>query len=181
VLALLPHGSGPSPAPRTLSSPGPTTGGPLSSPPVKDSRTATSPARGSGTQASSGTVLFRKNGVQLSQGHALSFTDPSLRPYADPTFPCSADLYVCALNSLVGSGAQLTVIDGQAGFSQCQDDTAYVAPGGYADQGGQTLLGKTLCVTTSDRIAACYVTADTTQVGVAAPALTMDITVYALE
>jgi hypothetical protein len=160
---------------------GPTAGGPLSSPPATGSRTAGSPALSSSTQASPGTVLFRKNGVQLSQGHALSFTDPSLRPYADPTFPCSADLYVCALNSLVGSGAQLTVIDGQAGFSQCLADTTYVAPGGYADQDGQTLVGKTLCVTTSDRIAACYVTADTTQEGVAAPELTMDITVYALK
>jgi hypothetical protein len=126
-------------------------------------------------------VLFRKNGVQLTQGYALSFTDPSLRPYADPNDSCSADLYVCGLNSLVGSAAQLTVIDGQAGFSQCQADTAYVPTGGYADENGQTLHGKTLCVTTGDRIVACYVTADTTQAGVAAPALTMNVTVYALK
>ena len=157
------------------SAPSPSTAGS-----AKGGPTPTSPATGSSTQASPGTVLFRGNGVQLSQGHALLFTDPSLRPYADPTDSCSADLYVCGLNSLVGSAAQLTVIDGQAGFSQCQAHTAYVA-GGVADQNGQTLHGKTLCVTTSDRIAACYVSADTTQAGVAAPALTMDITVYALK
>ena len=175
VLAALPFGqttssSGPSGSPSTLKPQASTT-----------ATTSATPAATSTIQASPGTVLFRKNGVQLSQGNALSFTGPSLRPYADPTYPCSADLYVCALNSLVGSAAQLTVIDGQAGFSQCQADTAYVASGGYADQNGQTLHGKTLCVTTSDRIAACYVTADTTQEGVAAPALTMDITVYALK
>jgi hypothetical protein len=162
---------------------GPTTSssGPSGSPSSLKPRASTTATTSATPAASPGTVLFRKNGVQLSQGHALSFTDPSLRPYAYPTFPCSADLVVCALTSLVGSGAQLTVFDGQAGFSQCQADTAYVAPGGYADQAGQTLLGKTLCVTTSDRIAACYVTADTTQESVAAPELTMDITVYALK
>jgi hypothetical protein len=49
---------------------------------------------------------------------------------------------------------------------------------GFADPNGQSLTGTTLCVTTSHRLAVCYVTTDTTQAGTAAPGLIMDITVY---
>jgi hypothetical protein len=140
--------------------------------------TATAQATPGGTQTSPGTVLFQKKGVQLTQSYQLIFTDPALRPSLSS---CSGDLYVCSSNSFVGSSAQLTVIDGQAGFSECEADTAYVAPGGYANDNGQSLVGKTLCVTTGHRIAACHVTADTTQASIPVPTLTMDVTVYALK
>jgi hypothetical protein len=83
-------------------------------------------------------------------------------------------LYVCFEG--VGSSAQLAVYPGRAGFPQCQSDTMYVSS--FANPNRQSLVGETLCVTTSNRIAACYVTSDTTQSRNPAPGLTMDVTVY---
>jgi hypothetical protein len=139
-------------------------------------RTATPQASqsGSGGTHSPRTLLARKSGLVLSLHFALSFTDPTLRPFSNSS-SCSGDLYVCFEG--VGSSAPLAVYPGRAGFSQCQGDTAYVSS--FADSNGQSLVGKTLCVTTSDRIATCYVTSDTTETSNPAPALTMDVTVYA--
>jgi hypothetical protein len=135
----------------------------------------------SGTQPSSGQVLRRKNDIQLAKGYQLSFADSALRPFLASSN--SGDLYVHGFTGYVGSSQQLAVIDGPAGFSQCNADTTYVALNGYANDNGQSLVHKTLCVTdtTGNPIAACYVTADTTQASVPAPALTMDCTVYALK
>lgn len=41
--------------------------------------------------------------------------------------------------------------------------------------------GSTLCITTGHRLVTCYVTDDTTSESIAAPGLTMDVTVYALK
>jgi hypothetical protein len=80
----------------------------------------------------------------------------------------------------VRSSAQLAVYDGPAGFSQCQADTNYATgSANYTAQSVVSLADKTLCVTTANRIAVCYVTNDTTQAGTAAPGLTMNIIVYA--
>jgi hypothetical protein len=129
---------------------------------------------GSGTQASAGQLLFHKDNVQLTSGNALSFTDPTLRPFSNG---CSgADLYICS-SFYVGSSAQLADYNGRAGFSQCQADTTYVSGNNIF----QSLVGHTLCVTTADRIAACYVIKDTTQQSVPAPGINMDCTVYALK
>lgn len=145
-------------------------------PAVTPTPTATPQARQSGSSGthSPGTVLSLKSGLVLSQNFALSFTDPTLRPFSNDSY-CSGDLYVCFEG--VGSSAPLAVYPGRAGFSQCQGDTTYVSS--FANSNRQSLVGETLCVTTSDRIAACYVTSDTTETGNAAPALTMDVTVYA--
>ncbi len=111
--------------------------------------------------------------MQLTRGYELSFIDAALRPSSYST--CTGDLYICS--AYVASSAQLAVYPGPAGFSQCHADTNYVT--GYANISGQSLVGTTLCVTTGNRVAACYVTADTTQTSSAAPGLTMNITVYA--
>jgi hypothetical protein len=80
----------------------------------------------------------------------------------------------------VRSSAQLAVYDGPAGFSQCKADTNYATgSANYTAQSVVSLADKTLCVTTVNRIAVCYVTNDTTQAGTAAPGLTMNIIVYA--
>jgi hypothetical protein len=135
------------------------------------------PNGSTGTQTSPGKVLSQKQGVQLTQGYQLSFIDPTLRPLSYSS--CGGDLAVC-YGGDVRSAAQLAVYDGSAGFSQCQADTDYVASSAnYTAQGVVSLADKTLCVTTGHRIAACYVTNDTTQAGIAAPGLTMNITVYA--
>jgi len=131
---------------------------------------------GSGTQT--GQVLFQKKGVQLTEGYQLSFTDSALHPFPSNAGYCgSGDLYVSTCDANVDSSAQLAVYDGKAGFSQCQADTAYVT--GPANANQKSLTGTTLCVTTGDRIAVCYVTNDTTQAGAPSPGLIMDVTVYA--
>jgi hypothetical protein len=131
---------------------------------------------GSGTQSSPGKQLLQKNRVRLTQGNQLSLTDPALRPFST-SGSCTGDLYVC-FGHEVGSTAQLAVYDGPAGFSQCHADTDYVST--FANVNNQPLVGQTLCVTSGHRIAACYVTNDTTQAtGVPDPGLTMNITVYA--
>lgn len=128
-----------------------------------------------GTQSSPGTVLLRKQGVQLTSGYQLSFTDPTLRPTAiNSGCPGGGDLSVCGGGVI--SPAQLAVYPGRAGFSQCRADTAYVS--GFADANQQSLAGSTLCVTTSNRLAVCYVTSDTVSASTPAPGLIMDITVY---
>jgi hypothetical protein len=129
---------------------------------------------GSGGTHSPSTLLASKSGLVLSQNFALSFTDPTLRPFSNGS-SCSGDLYVCFEG--VGSSSPLAVYPGRAGFSQCQEDTTYVST--FANPNRQSLVGETLCVTTSNRIAACYVTSDTTETNNPAPALTMDVTVYA--
>ena len=126
-------------------------------------------------------MLFQKTGVQLSECYALRFTDPSLSPYkvngcfTSPVGDLSVDV-----SGQVESAQQLAVIAGGAGYSQCRTDTTYVAQGISANANGP-LTHQTLCITTGNRIAVCYVTDDTTSTGVAAPALTMDVTVYALK
>jgi hypothetical protein len=61
------------------------------------------------------------------------------------------------------SSAPLAVYDGPAGFSQCQADTNYVTGSvNYTAQSIVSLADETLCVTTANRIAVCYVTNDTT-------------------
>jgi len=112
--------------------------------------------------------------VQLTSGYYISIGDPSLHPYQSPALACGyGDLYVCDIN-VVGSQAELAVIDQKAGFPQCLADTAYTSGQNFGP-----LTGHTLCVTTTDRIAVCYVTGDTTQ-DTSAPVngLTMDVTVY---
>src|SRR5215469_1060330 len=125
----------------------------------------------SGATQPRGTVVSRGAGVQLANS-SLNLTDPSLRP-VPITSACGGDLYVCDAGAIVGSSQQLAVIDGKAGFRQCYADTSYVSTGNAETSGG-SLVGKTLCVTTTDLIAVCYVTADTTQAGVTNPGLTMD-------
>jgi hypothetical protein len=142
--------------------------------PAASPATTSQAGSGGSTGTSPGTVLLQKQGVQLTQGYQLSFIDPALRPM--PTSACpGGDLSVCGQG--VTSTGQLAVYPGRAGFSQCQADTTYVSL--YADPNGQSLTGTTLCVTTGNRLAVCYVTADTTQANTAAPGLIMDITVYA--
>jgi hypothetical protein len=118
------------------------------------------------------------NGIQVTEGYALNFADPTLHPYSFSSncFGGSGDLYVGC--EAVGSSQQLTVIPGRAGFSQCQADTRFFSsPLFYGN--GQLQTGHTLCVTTDNAIAVCYVTQDTTQNSGASPqGLTMDITVY---
>jgi hypothetical protein len=136
-------------------------------------------SNGGGSGAQPGQVLFQKNGVQLTKGYQLSFTDPTLHPFPSNAGYCgSGDLYVsiCITNG-VYSSAQLAVYDGKAGFSQCQADTAFVTDAANANQ--RSLTGTTLCVTTSHRIAVCYVIQDTTQASTPSPGLVMDVTVYA--
>lgn len=131
---------------------------------------------GGGSTESTGKLLFRKNHVQLSSGYALTFTDPSLQPFS--TGGCtSGDLVICN-GAFVGSSGELADYAGKAGFAQCNADTSYVSGATDFDQ---SLDGTTLCVTTTSRVAACYVTADTTQNSLApVNALTMDCTVYAM-
>jgi hypothetical protein len=130
--------------------------------------------------ARAGQILFQKNGVQLTKGYQLSFTDPSLQPFpANAGYCGSGDLFVSSCAAYVASSAQLAVYDGKAGFSQCQADTAYVT--GWANANQNSLTGTTLCVTTGHRIAVCFVTDDTTQAGTASPGLIMDVTVYATQ
>jgi hypothetical protein len=133
-------------------------------------------APASSTTPSPGTSLSHRDGVQLANS-SLTFSDPNLHP--SPISVCEGDLFVCDNGQFVNSSApaQLAVIDGKAGYSQCQADTSYVSSGN-AETSGETLVGKTLCVTTTDLIAVCYVTADTTQQSVPDPGLTMDVTVY---
>ena len=141
---------------------------------VTATSTSTSGGGGIGTQTVSGKTLFQKKGVQLTSGYGLSFTDPALRPFSSGCL--GAELYICD-GVYVGSSAQLADYDGRAGFSQCQADTTYATGNNIFG----LLVNHTLCVTTSNRIAACYVTQDTTQESVPAPGLTMDCTVYALK
>jgi hypothetical protein len=129
-------------------------------------------------EAASGQMLFGKDNLQLTSGYAVSFNNPGLQPYSDPS-PCTdGDLGICD-GDLIGSSAQLADYAGRGGFAQCQADTTYVS--GPTDF-HQSLVGTTLCVTTATRLAACYVTGDTTQ-SQSAPVqgLAMDCTVYALE
>jgi hypothetical protein len=123
--------------------------------------------------------MFHKIGVQLTECHALSFTDPSVRPYQVPN--CATPLGDLSINGngVVQSMAQIAVYSGRAGFSQCQADTAYAAPNAIINQ--NNLINSTLCITTANRIVACYVTDDTTSASVAAPGLTMDVTAYTLK
>jgi hypothetical protein len=152
---------------------------------TSSSSTVTSPTvTASATPAVHSGGSVHKNGVQLTQCYALSLADPALRPY--PVSDCyggSGDLYIGYPSSTgsVESSAQLVVFDGRAGFSQCESDTAYVPSGSSAEPKSGSLVGTTLCVTTPNRIAAFYVTADTTSANVPAPGLTMDVTVYALK
>jgi len=82
--------------------------------------------------------------------------------------------------------AQLAIYSGKADFSDCQADTAYVGPGVVVNPNVNLshqprLTDSTLCITTANRIVACYVTNDTTSEATAAPGLTMDVTVYSLK
>jgi hypothetical protein len=133
---------------------------------------------GSGTQAS-GKIAIPEHHVVLPNNYAITFTDPSLSPSSIPnTIGCAGDLYICANGAFIDSSAQLAVIDGPARLSQCRADRHYVSSDNSAAGYGQSLVGKTLCVTTGTRIAICHVTEDTTLQSVAAPGLTMDVTVY---
>lgn len=125
-----------------------------------------------------GTTLFSKNQVHLNYGYALSFNDPDLRPIGVGGVG-SGDLYIGGMENYVQSSAQLAVYDGQAGFAECPDDTNWVSivnPGSSPPP----LVGKTLCITTAHRIAACHVTTDTTSDFSGTPdhGLTMDVVVY---
>jgi hypothetical protein len=145
--------------------------------------TVTQPAtstsgNGGGVSTPAGQEIFHKTGVQLTEGYQLSFIDPTLRPMSIPSgCPGGEDLSVCSGGVISSAPAQLAVYPGRAGFSQCQADTTYVS--GFADPNGQSLTGTTLCVTTGHRLAVCYITDDTTSQSIAAPGLTMDVTVYA--
>ncbi len=146
---------------------------------------SSTPGPGGGTPAATGQEILHKSGVQLTDCFALSFADPSLRPYQVPSCATpSGDLSIDSSGD-VQSTAQIAVYSGQAGFSQCQADTSYIASGDIANpiaNGSRTLLrNSTLCITMTDRIATCYVTDDTTSESIAAPGLTMDVTVYALK
>lgn len=135
----------------------------------------TGSVRPASTGVPAGTVLIRQKGVQLTSEHELSFSDPTLHPSSSS---CSGDLYVCGF-IYVGSSAQLAQYSGTpqpAGFSQCQSDTNYVSGGGQ--DLGQSLVGTTLCITTANRIAACYITGDTRHGTGPTYGLTMDVTVY---
>jgi hypothetical protein len=137
------------------------------------------PSNGGVTSNASGQELFQKTGVQLTECYALSFTNPSLHPYQLPSCTPAGDLSIDSYG-LVQSTAPVAIYPGQAGFSQCQADTTYVPVGSFVNNNKQLLTDDTLCVTTANRIAVCYVTHDTTSASVPAPGLTMDVTVYAL-
>lgn len=129
----------------------------------------------------SGAKLFAKNGVQLTDCYALSLTDPSLHPYQVPgCMTTSSDLFIDDYGDVL-SDAQLAVYQGKAGFSQCQADTTYVSPGSFANPNHQRLTGSTLCITTANRMAVCYITEDTTSQSVAAPGLNLDVSVYSVK
>jgi hypothetical protein len=139
------------------------------------------PSIGGGTSNTPGQEIFKKASVQLTDCHAVSFTDPSLHPYQFPS--CSGNPGDLSIDykGAVASTAQVAIYPGQAGFSQCQADTTYVPAGNIININNQRLTDNTLCVTTANRIAVCYVTYDTTSASVPAPGLTMDVTVYALK
>jgi hypothetical protein len=146
---------------------------------VTVTRPATSTPSDGGTSNAPGQEMFHKSGVQLTDCYALSITDPSLRPYRNSS--CGSPLGDLSINynGDVQSMAQVAVYPGRAGFSQCQAGTAYAAVGATINV--NNLTNSTLCITTASRIATCYVTDDTTFASVAAPGLTMDVTVYALK
>lgn len=132
----------------------------------------------SSTTLAPGTRLFHKTGVELTSGYALSFSDRKLNSY--PQNNCAGDLWICG-NTDIGSSAQLALYNGTtqpAGFPQCQSDNNYAPTTGILPT--QSLVGATLCVTTTDRIAACYVTDDTRWGTGPTYGLTMDVTVYSL-
>lgn len=138
-----------------------------------------SPAQpASSTAQAPGKVLTKKDNVQLTSGYALSISDPNLMPV--PNSGCAGDLWICGSTDIGSSApAQLAAYSGTpqpAGFSQCQSDTNYVSADGEMPQ--QSLVGTTLCVTTTDRVAVCYITGDTRWTTSPTNGLTMDVTVY---
>ena len=135
---------------------------------------------GGGATNPPGQELFHKTGVQLTGCYALSFTDTHLRPYQIPSCTFGSGDLSIDYEGYVQSMAQLAVYAGHAGFSLCQADTNYVSPGSFVNNNHQQLTDSTLCITTPNRLAVCYVTDDTTSAPTA-PGLTMDVTVYALK
>jgi len=114
--------------------------------------------------------------VQLTSGYALSISDRYLIPVQNNN--CAGDLWICG-NTDIGSSAQLAPYSGTpqpAGFSECQSDTNYVASTGEIPT--QSLVGTTLCVTTANSIAVCYITGDTRYGNGPTYGLTMDVKVY---
>jgi hypothetical protein len=167
-------------APRLNTSTQPSSQRPPSTPAVQSGTSqSTSPAPPtSNTILAAGTRLFHKTGVQLTSGYALSISDRNLIPIQNNG--CAGDLWICGSTD-IGSSAQLALYSGTpqpAGFSQCQSDTAYAPVTGVLP--AQSLVGTTLCVTTTDRIAVCYVTGDTRWGTGPTNGLTMDVTVYSL-
>lgn len=135
------------------------------------------PTAPTSTAPAPGKVLTKKDNVQLTSGFALSISDPNLIPVQNN---CAGDLWICG-NTDIGSSApaQLAPYSGTPqppGFSQCQSDTNYVSPDG--EMPSQSLVATTLCVTTTDRVAVCYITGDTRWGTGPTNGLTMDVTVY---
>jgi hypothetical protein len=140
------------------------------------------PSIGGGTSNAPGQEIFKKTGVQLTECYAVSFTAPSsLRPYQVPGCGgLTGDLAIDNIGNVL-STAQVAIYPGRTGFFQCQADTAYVPSGNAINAHNLQLTNSTLCVTTANRIAVCYVTYDTIFAAVPAPGLTMDVIVYALK